>query len=103
MTNTAYSRERQHDLSESNDRSTLLCIGPRTRSEMHELGNVIVALQFCLRELDGKQRTHELQKIVRTGLETCKQGVAAFRRVHRTVRAPPGNPSEKRYPRAAAR
>jgi len=90
MTDTAYSRERRRDLPGSNDQSTFVCTRPPTGSEMHELGNAIVALQFCLRQLDGKQRTDELQRVVRKGLKACKQGVAAFRRVHETVGAPKG-------------
>lgn len=88
MTNTARSRERWQHLPGSNDQSVLVCIGPPTRTEMHDLGNAIVALQFCLRQLDGEQRTDELQRVVRTGLETCEQGVVAFRRVHETLAAP---------------
>jgi hypothetical protein len=52
-----------------------------TGSEMHELGNAIVALQYCLRQLGGRQRTDELEKLVRTGLEVCENGIAAFRKV----------------------
>jgi hypothetical protein len=55
---------------------------------MHELGNLIVALQFCLRQLGGRQRTEELEGVVRNGLEACEQGIAAFRKVHEAVRAP---------------
>jgi hypothetical protein len=54
---------------------------PSAGSEMHELGNAIVALQYCLRQLGGRQRTNELEKLVRTGLEVCENGIAAFRKV----------------------
>jgi hypothetical protein len=57
-----------------------------SRNEMHELGNAIVALQFCLRRLDGHQRTNELEGVVRSGLVVCEQGIAAFRKVHEAVR-----------------
>jgi hypothetical protein len=57
-----------------------------SRNDMHELGNAIVALEFCLRQLDGRQRTDELEGLVRSGLEVCEQGIAAFRRVHEAVR-----------------
>jgi hypothetical protein len=56
-----------------------------SRHEMHELGNAIVALQFCLRQLDGRQGTDELQHVVRNGLEVCKQGIAAFRKIRAAV------------------
>ena len=59
-----------------------------TRNEMHELGNAIVALQFCLRQLNGCQRTDELERVVRSGLDVCKQGIAAFRKVHEAVSMP---------------
>jgi hypothetical protein len=52
---------------------------------MHELGNLIVALQFCLRQLGGRQSTDALEGVVRTGLEVCEQGIAAFRKVHEAV------------------
>ena len=66
--------------------ATAARIGPLTRSEMHELGNLIVALQFCLRQLGGRQRTDELEGVVRNGLEVCEQGITAFRKVHEAVR-----------------
>jgi hypothetical protein len=50
---------------------------------MHELGNTIVALQYCFRQLGGRQGTDELEGVVRTGLEICKQGMAAFREIQR--------------------
>jgi hypothetical protein len=56
-----------------------------TRNELHELGNLIVAVQHCLRRLDGRQRTDELQGVVRTGLEACEQGVESFRRIQAAV------------------
>jgi hypothetical protein len=56
---------------------------------MHELGNLIVALQFCLRQLGGRQSTDELERVVRTGLEMCEQGIAAFRKVHKAERVRP--------------
>ena len=59
---------------------------PSTRSELHELGNAIVALQYCLRQLGGRQSTDELEELVRTGLNVCEQGIAAFRRVDDAVR-----------------
>ena len=54
---------------------------PGVDHEMHELGNMIVALQFCLRQLGGRQGTDELEGVVHTGLEICKQGMATFRKV----------------------
>ena len=56
-----------------------------SRNDMHELGNAIVGLQFCLRQLNGRQRTNELERVVRSALEACGQGIAAFRRVHQAV------------------
>src|ERR1700745_255756 len=53
-----------------------------SRNDMHELGNAIVGLQFCLRQLNGRQRTDELERVVQSALATCEQGIAAFRRVH---------------------
>jgi hypothetical protein len=67
-------------------KATLGRIDSSTRNEMHELGNLIVALQFCLRQLDGRQRTDQLESVVRTGLDACEQGIAAFRKVHQAVR-----------------
>ena len=56
-----------------------------SRNDMHELGNAIVGLQFCLRQLNGHQRTDELERVVQSALATCEQGIAAFRRVHEAV------------------
>ena len=67
-------------------KATLVRIDSSTRNEMHELGNLIVVLQFCLRQLGGRQRTNELEGVVRTGLEACEQGIAAFRKVNDAVR-----------------
>jgi hypothetical protein len=53
--------------------------------EIHELGNSIVALQFCLRRLEGRQHTDELEGLVRGGLEVCEQAIVAFRKVHQAA------------------
>src|SRR5262249_3918920 len=45
----------------------------------------IVALQFCLRQLGGNQRSDKLEGLVRAGLDVCAQGIAAFRRVDKAV------------------
>ena len=59
----------------------------RVEHEMHELGNMILALQFCLRQLGGRQATDELEGVVHTGLELCKQGMAAFQKVRKATNA----------------
>jgi len=71
VTDIAYARERWFVAS----------IGPSTRSEMHELGNLIVALHLCLRQLGGRQSTDELEGVVRTALEVSEQSMTAFRKV----------------------
>lgn len=90
----------------SKDAWSVVNIGPSTRSEMHELGNLIVALQFCLRQLGGRQRSDELEGMVRTGLEVCEQGIVTFRRVNEAVSARPeenecGGPSGRAIPTTA--
>jgi len=90
MTDVSYPRAAgpRPDLKDATDQAqarTLVSIAPSTRSEMHELGNLIVALQFCLRQLGGCQRTDELEGVVRTGLEVCQQGIAVFRKVNAAV------------------
>ena len=60
-------------------------VGLSVRDDMHELGNHICALQFCLRQLGGNQRSDELEGLVRKGLDVCAQGIAAFRRVDDAV------------------
>jgi hypothetical protein len=60
-------------------------IGRSITNDMHELGNHICALQFCLRQLGGNQRSDELEGLVRKGLDVCAQGIAAFRRVDDAV------------------
>jgi hypothetical protein len=81
-------RPQLSDLSDQDQTRTLVSTGQSTRSEMHELGNLIVALQFCLRQLDGRQCTDELEGVVRTGLEVCEGGVAVFRKLHQALREP---------------
>jgi hypothetical protein len=74
----------------SNDQTpawTAESIDPSTRSEMHELGNLILGLQYCLRQLRGGQGTDELEGVVRTGLELCVQSMASFRKVYDAVSA----------------
>jgi hypothetical protein len=56
---------------------------------MHELGNLMVAVHFCLRQLRGRQGTNELESVVRTGLEVSEQGMAAFRKVHEAMHVHP--------------
>src|SRR5690348_2791447 len=58
------------------------------KKEMHELGNAIAAVQFCLWQLNGQQNTDELERLVRGGLDACEQGIAAFRKVHGAVSVP---------------
>jgi GAF domain-containing protein len=57
-----------------------------TASDMHELGNIMVALRSCLEWLRGRQGTDELEGLVRAGLEASEQGMAAFRRLHEPMR-----------------
>jgi hypothetical protein len=64
----------------------LIRINSSTRSEMHELGNLIVSLQYCLRQLGGRQSTDELEGVVRSAVEVCEQGIVAFRKMHQAVR-----------------
>jgi hypothetical protein len=54
--------------------------------DMHELGNHMVGVLYCLRQLGGRQRTGELEAVVRAGLESCEQSVAAFRKLHKALR-----------------
>ena len=42
---------------------------------------------FCLRQLDGRQRTDELEAVVRRGLEVCEQAIAAVRTLQKTMPA----------------
>ena len=62
-------------------------IVPSVDHEIHELGNIILAMQFCLRQLRGRQGTDELEGVIRTGLEICEQGMAAFRKVRKATNA----------------
>ena len=74
----------------SNDQKepwTVASMRPSLRNEMHELGNLIVAMHFCLRQLCDRQRSHELKRVVRTGLEVSEQIMATFRNVDDAVRA----------------
>jgi hypothetical protein len=74
-------------LTGSDDQKPARIVG--ASAEMHELGNLIVALQFCLRQLGGRQSTDELEGVVQSGLEVCEQGIVAFRRVREAVRVRP--------------
>jgi hypothetical protein len=62
-------------------------VGSAARNDTHEIGNLIVALHFCLRQLDGRQRTDELEAVVRRGLEVCEQAIAAVRTLQKTMPA----------------
>lgn len=86
MTELSHPPSKGRPASSDDQKQAWVNIGGSTRAEMHELGNLIVALQFCLRQLGGRQSTDELEGLVRTGLEVCEQGIAAFRKVHEAVR-----------------
>ena len=56
-------------------------------STLHELGNLMVAAHFCLRQLRGQQRTDELEGVVRDGLAVCEKSMAAFQEIQKSVRS----------------
>jgi hypothetical protein len=63
--------------------------GTSLRNEMHDLGNLMVAMHFCLQRLRGRQCSDELEEVAQSGLELSEQGMAIFRKLDEAVRVRP--------------
>jgi hypothetical protein len=55
--------------------------------DAHDLGNLLIAISFCLKRLRGGQRTAELDELVERALQDAEQGVEATRSLVQTTRA----------------
>ncbi len=66
---------------------TMESIGRRAGDEAHDLGNTLVAIAFCLKQLRGRQRTEELDAMVERGLQVAEQGIQATRSLLHAARA----------------
>jgi hypothetical protein len=71
---------------------TLDSLQPRkTRADLsrdaHDLGNLLLAISFCLKHLRGHQRTAELEEMVERALQDADQGVEATRSIVQATRA----------------
>lgn len=55
--------------------------------DAHDLGNLLIAISFCLKHLRGCQRTDELEKMVERALHDAEQGVEATRSLVHATRA----------------
>jgi hypothetical protein len=83
-------REVQADAAES-------AIGTRlARVETHELGNLLVSMQFCVQRLRGHQRTAEFEELVGRMLDLSEQSIDATRRLIRALRLLPLQPTKPR-------
>jgi hypothetical protein len=57
------------------------------RRDAHDLGNLLIAISFCLKHLRGRQRTAELEEMVERALQDAEQGVDATRSLVQTTGA----------------
>jgi metal-sulfur cluster biosynthetic enzyme len=53
----------------------------------HDLGNLLIAISFCLKHLRGCQRTSELEDMVERALHDAEQGIEATRSLVQATRA----------------
>ena len=68
---------------------TVASTGPSLRNEMHELGNLMLAMHFCLKRMRGRQCSDELEEVAQSGLELSEQSIALFRKLDEAVRVRP--------------
>jgi hypothetical protein len=47
--------------------------------QVHDLGNLLIGIAFCLKQLRGSQRTKELEEVVEQAAKAADQGVEAVR------------------------
>jgi hypothetical protein len=73
----------------SNEQKQPWSTGPSLGNELHDLGNLMVAMHFCLQRLRGRQCSAELEEVARSGLELSQQGMAIFRKLDEAVRVRP--------------
>lgn len=55
--------------------------------DAHDLGNLLIAISYCLKHLRGRQRTDELERMLERGLHDAEQGVEATRSLVHATRA----------------
>jgi hypothetical protein len=67
-------------------RQTLAGICRCAGEEAHDLGNLLLAITFCLRQLRGRQHTGELEEMVERASEEAEQGVEAARGLMQATR-----------------
>jgi hypothetical protein len=54
-------------------------IGQFAGDQVHDLGNLLIGIGFCLKQLRGSQRTKELEEVVEQAAKAADQGVEAVR------------------------
>jgi hypothetical protein len=69
--------------------------------DAHDLGNLLIAISFCLKHLRGSQRTAELEEMVERALQDADQGVEATRSIVQATRALLQTTADSKTERAA--
>ena len=67
-------------------RRTVASVGRFASDEAHRLGNLLIALTFCLKQLRGRQRTHELEELAERGFRDAEQSMEAMRQYMQATR-----------------
>lgn len=65
---------------------TMASVGRFASDEAHRLGNLLIALTFCLRQSRGRQRTQELEKMLERGFRDAEQSMEAMRQYVQATR-----------------
>jgi hypothetical protein len=69
--------------------------------DAHDLGNLLIAISYCLKHLRGRQRTDELDNMVERALHDAEQGVETTCSLVRAKRALLEMTADDRTERAA--
>jgi signal transduction histidine kinase len=60
-------------------------VGRFAGDQIHDLGNLLIGIAFCLKRLRGSQRTEELEELVEQAANAADQGVEAVRALLRAT------------------
>jgi hypothetical protein len=58
---------------------SMASVGRFAGDQVHDLGNLLIGIAFCLKQLRGSQRTEELEEVVEQAAKAADQGVEAVR------------------------
>ena len=68
-------------------RRTMASIGQFASDQAHHLGNLLLGVTFCLKQLRGRQQNQELEHMVERGFQDAEQGIEAMRQYMQATHA----------------